>query len=389
MRRGALLSSIAALRWSGNVRTTLYRELRCLITGGHLRAGSRLPSTRMLARDLGISRNSVLAAFERLTAEGLIVSRHGSGSFVSRFAAGKKPHRAAIEHDPHLRVARRRETSEPRDVRPAAEHFPLDAWQRCMRAVANSLVAGDLHHDVAPALQCAIAEHLAATRGVRCDARQVAVFNTKREAIEFAMRVATDRGDAVASTDPDDLVELATVLGVRVVDRDATPQLMHCTSFAESRRDVLAIASRAHAWVLEDDAYGHFATDPTLYSGDRHGRVLYLGTFADVLHPVEIAFLVLPERLATSVRSGVSVFDQHVLAAFIAGGYLAAHMRRLRAMIAARREALLRDLCATGCEIIVRPLHIELRGDRDTTRIPLADLFPPNADAITGSRRIA
>ncbi len=372
MRRGVLLRQIASLRDDDSIRTSLYRELRHLITGGYLPAGARLPSSRTLASDLRVSRTSVVAAFERLIDEGLVVSRRGTGCFVNRLATVRTPVRAAAP-DPHLRTSRRAVLHRVDDVlRPATEHFPLEAWKGCMQSVARRMSMDSLRLDAAAELRSEISAHLAASRGVRCKPEQVAIFPTRDAALSAVFHATTDRGDRVVSTNE---------------QLDGPARVIHCISQpGAANRRLLDTAARWHSWVVEDDRSGELAGGTSLHALDRSGRVIFIGTFAGVLAPIEIAYVIVPETLAAAFPAGshgVSPFEQQVLARFMRDGHLTAHIRRMRAMCAARREALDGVLQARGFTLLARGHHLEIvLPASQKIVVNLAERLPPNVDDV-------
>lgn len=371
MKRGALLRQIAISRDGDSIRWSLYRELRRLITGGFLPAGARLPSSRTLAADVRVSRTSVVAAYERLLDEGLIVSRRGTGCFVNRLAATRTPLRACAP-DPHLRPSRRAIGNRIEEtLRPAIEHFPLEAWKACMQAVAKRMSM-----DGASELRSEIAAHLAASRGVRCRPEQVAMFPTRDAALAAVFHATTDPGDHIATNDA----------------LDGSARVIHCMrESGATQRTLLDTAARWHSWVVEDDRGGELGGGTSLHALDRSSRVIFVGTFADILAPIELAYVVVPEALAAALPAdahGVSPFEQQVLARFMSEGHLAAHIRRLRAMCAARREALSAALQSRGFTVIERALHVEIvlpQPATPTMVVSVAGPLPPNIDEVLAS----
>ncbi|MEM9556195.1 MAG: PLP-dependent aminotransferase family protein [Acidobacteriota bacterium] len=353
----------------------LHGLLRDALLSGALPAGSRLPSTRALAADLGLSRNTVTTAFDHLHDEGLIESRIGDGTYASRLlGAAAGPHRATRpkpevtpddppddRDDPSARSVSRRGRTIARSVLgrdpqrplpfalgvPALDAFPLRTWRRILTRRARSMTATDLAHGP-PAgderLRGLIARHLATARGVRCSAEQVLILPSAQLGLDLAGRVLLDPGDAVWIENPGYLgargafraagARLVPVPvdddGLRVDDAwrlDASARLAYVTPShqfplgasmsLERRLQLLAWAEEDQAWIVEDDYDSEYRYDgkpaQALQGLDRADRVLYLGTFSKVVFPaLRLAYLVVPERLIELFRAARFLLDGHV-----------------------------------------------------------------------------
>ncbi|WP_059439243.1 PLP-dependent aminotransferase family protein, partial [Anaeromyxobacter sp. PSR-1] len=374
-------------------------RIRDAILAGALAPGARLPSTRTLARDVGVSRNTVEQAFSQLDAEGLLVRRVGSGSVVALPAHARPAQRLARVQSagpgdaPRLshaaaRLVAARPRPEPLEVRPltpclpALREFPLHAWRRSVaRAWRDGAerVLGYAPVEGVAALRRAVQQHLAAARGVRCDWRQVLVYTSTQQALDAAARVLLGPGDAAWLEEPGYAGARAAVeaAGARTVPvpvdaegldvaageaRAPRARLAYVTPSHQyplgvtlspaRRRALLAWAARAGAWVLEDDYDSEFRYDSRpvacIQSIDEGGRVLHAGTFNKVMFPaLRLAFLVVPPPLVDAFAALRAATDGHVahltqvaMADFIAAGQLGAHVRRMRSLYAERRDAL-------------------------------------------------
>ena len=383
----------AAYRW-------LYGALREQILAGGLRPGARLPGTRELAAQYALSRGTVVAAFDQLQAEGYVEGSVGSGTRVSSVlpeellqvprATPRRP--AAAPRPPQRRVstyARRLETLPWMEVRPtrafranlpALDLFPVDLWaqlsaRRLRRATMSDLLGCD-PLGYGP-LRAAIAEYLAASRGVRCTAEQVIVVSGVQEALDLAARLLLDPGDRVAMEDPgyDGAAAVFCALGakidclplddegVRVPARTKHPvrlvyvtpahQFPLCTTMSLARRlQLLEWARTSGALLFEDDYDSEFRYSgkpvPALQGLDRGSSVLFAGSFSKVLFPsLRLGYLVVPEDLlprflaAKSVAGRSPLLEQAVLADFMAAGHFARHLRRMRQVYAERLAVLL------------------------------------------------
>jgi GntR family transcriptional regulator/MocR family aminotransferase len=382
----------------------LYESLRGAALSGRLAAGARLPATRALAADLGVSRNTVLNAYEQLLAEGYLVGRVGSGTFVAPNLPDDLLEARARPAEPRpgrtgrplsrrgavLASTRRSVTSRdgpPRAFRPgvpALDAFPHADWARLLRKHVRQelrdLLGGGEPAGYRP-LREAVAAHVGAARAVRCDAAQVVIVAGTQQALDLCARVLLDPGDAAWVEDPGYLGARGALLGagVRVVpvavDGEGldvadgvrrcpgarlcyvTPSHQYPLGVALSLPRRLALfewARRAGAWVIEDDYDSEFryAGRPlaSLQGQDRDGRVIYVGTFSKALFPaLRLGYLVAPPDLVDAFTAAKELADsfsphltQAVLADFLADGHFARHVRRMRALYAERQEALVR-----------------------------------------------
>jgi GntR family transcriptional regulator/MocR family aminotransferase len=248
---------------------------------------------------------------------------------------------------------------------------------RCWRSNGAALL-GYLPASGYPPLQAAIADHLAVARGVRCTSDQVMILNSAMQALDLIARVLVDRDDVAWIEDPcyPNLRAVVAMAGMRVVpiavdahglafDRVAltgdppalicvTPSCQYPTGVAMSlarRLALLRVAEQARAWIVEDDHQVEFAwaVRPVapIFALDRGARTLYTGTFSHTIFPsLRLAYLVLPRALIDVFHAVRRQLDDHthghqqaVLADFITGGHFSAHLRRMRALYASRRDA--------------------------------------------------
>ncbi|MEM7584727.1 MAG: PLP-dependent aminotransferase family protein [Acidobacteriota bacterium] len=380
----------------------VYLRIRELILDGTLPRGARLPSTRALATELALSRNTVLGAVEQLVAEGYLVSRVGDGTYVAAdipedWESPRRPRRrgpSAQPETPRLseRGERIRSTPIGRDsteVRPftvgmpAIDEFPWAIWNRLWTRRSRDLDRAYLCYGD-PAgyrpLREAIAAYLNAGRGVRCEADQVIVVSSSQQALDIAARVLIDPGDAAWLEDPGYLGARGALAaagarivpvpvdehGLRVADGrrragdarlvSVTPSHQYPAGVTMSlarRLELLDWAADRGAWVLEDDydSEFRFVGPPlaALQGLDRAGRVIYIGTFTKVIYPsLRLAYVVTPPGLLDALVAARAFVDRHsptlpqvVLSDFMAGGHFASHVRRMRSVYRDRRQCLL------------------------------------------------
>jgi GntR family transcriptional regulator/MocR family aminotransferase len=375
----------------------VYRTLRSHILGGRLGPGARLPSARSLAADLGVSRNTVETAFLQLAAEGYIVRRTGSGTYVAHSLPEVAPfrprHAAGIAGGPPglarrgRRIAELGTTEIERDTQTGpcdsdVDGFPAVTWNRILarrarRAGREALLPADSAG--VPELRRAIAEHLALTRGVRAEPEQVVVVNGTQQGVDLVARLLLDPGAPAAVEEPGYPSAWAALVaaGARVrtlpVDGEGlqtvrlaarrSPTLVYVTpshqyplgvTMSLARRlSLLRWAAAERAWIVEDDydSEFHYEGRPlaALQGLDPAGRTIYIGTFNKVLFPgIRLAYLVVPPNLTDAFAAGRRLLDgfsppltQLALAEFLVRGHFAAHLRQARAVYSARRDVLL------------------------------------------------
>jgi len=435
LRRGSALLIALDARSTEPLHRQVYDGVREAIVSGRLAAGVQVPSSRWLADSLGVSRTTVLGAFDQLVAEGYIVGVVGSGSYVAQQlpdhvlevpSAPVIPETRAGRAAPLAdRVARLRESPRaPAHVSggspafrlgvPPVDRFPLPVWSRLAAARVRALETAQLYHGAArgtEALRTAIVTHHAAARGVRCTPEQVIVVSSAQEAMDLAYRVTLNPGDAAWFEDPgywsaqgalvgagarivpvpvdacglDVAYGIAAEPGARLVYVTPSHQFpTGVTLSLERRRALLAWAGRCEAWVLEDDydsEYRYTGRPLTALQGlDAADRVIYVGTFNKTVFPaLRLAYLVLPPGLvdaALTVRAQgaqhAPTLDQGILTDFLVGGYYARHVRAMRVVCRERRDALI--------EAAEREAAGLLRIERPETGLHVVAWLPPGVD---------
>ncbi|MGE5243425.1 MAG: PLP-dependent aminotransferase family protein [Betaproteobacteria bacterium] len=381
----------------------LYEKLRRQILSGAFSAGQQIPSSRILAADLHVSRNTVMNAIEQLIAEGYLEGEAGTGTFVTGVvpedmtsvdrAASRPPQRAPRTprwSEFGARLAPLNPRPEiwqvpPAPFRPgvpAFDRFPLDIWTRLANRRWRSRSVDVLNYGD-PAgylpLRRAIVDHMTIARGIRATPEQVIVVGGAQQGIELAARLLLDPGDSVWMEEPGYggmrgalQCQGATLVPVAVdesglnvqqgIARAPQAKMAYVTpshqfprgvTMSLSRRlELLNWAEKADAWIVEDDYDSEFRFSgrpiPALQGLDPHDRVIYVGTFTKVLFPsARLGYLVVPPDLvdrfavakATVDRQSATP-DQAVLADFIDGGHFARHIRRMRTLYLERADAL-------------------------------------------------
>jgi GntR family transcriptional regulator/MocR family aminotransferase len=428
----------------------IYGELRRVILDGALPAGARLPATRDLAVELGISRNTVMAAFEQLVAEGYLEGRVGAGTYVTaslpdellhagRSASRRErdggagprpavPGAAALSARGRALAAtavttRRAGVASPafRMGNPDTSQFPFDEWARIVARLWRTPGEGLLRYGD-PAgylpLRRAIAEHLAVARAVRCTPEQVIVVSGSQQALDLAARVLLDPGDGVLFEDPGYLGARAalTAAGARIipvpVDADGAvidaagrvhARAMYITPSHQfplgvtmplgRRLAVLDWAARSRAWIIEDDydSEYRYAGRPhaALQGLDDAGRVIYVGTFSKVLFPsLRLGYLVVPPALAPAFIAAREISDRHPPA--VEQAALAEFVERGHLARHIRRmRALYADRQALLLELAARQLAGLLEVEPCTTGLHLVGWLPEGVDDADAADRAA
>ncbi len=337
-----------------------------------------MPSSRMLAEQFGISRTTVLLAYERLIADGLLETRPAQGTFVvPRPIAAPTLTLVSGGDDGDQPVADRK------IWRPDPALFPLVRWRVLMRQALDHLGADSgLHHQTGePALRKAVAAWMSSSRAVAVSPDQIIVADSRQQAMHIASHIILRPGNRVVVEDPCEEMTHATFDDARAdivrvpVDTDGLctdklprdgATLVHVSP--EHQRPLGAVLSmpRRHAlleWakrtgtlVLEDDCQGelHYGSKrlPLLASLDQHDQVMLLGSFAGTLGPwVRMAYLAVPRRLAVGasiasrmIGCGSGRVEQAALAELMQGGCYARHVHRASKVYATRRDALVSAL---------------------------------------------
>jgi GntR family transcriptional regulator/MocR family aminotransferase len=380
------------------VNRQIYQLIREAILGQTLPVGLQLPSSRDLARELAMSRNTVTYAYEQLLAEGYLESRAGAGTFVADTAPDQIPEtveRNVALTDPSgkselsARGAMLTRQAGVSDKQwgafmpgiPDVTRFPHKVWSRLQnkhwrKAQAEMLTYGP-GAGYGP-LREAIAEYLRISRSVNCNASQILITTGIHQSIDTVVKLLGEHGDSAWVEDPCywGTRSVLKSLGIEAVpipvDQEGMrmrlanlrrPPRFICTTpshqyplgmvMSLSRRRMLLEYAAAHkVWVIEDDYDSEFRYGgrplASLQGMDTHDRVLYMGTFSKIMFPgLRIGFLVVPEALAGAFTTGMAelyrsgqVFLQATLADFMAEGHFASHIRKMRVLYAERLQLL-------------------------------------------------
>jgi len=383
------------LRGDAPLHRRLYHALKATIRQGRVAPAARLPSTRELAADLRVSRNTVMLAYEQLLAEGYVTTRDRAITSVAAplpapALAGSAPRRSAAVASVSMYARRLLRRLDPPAFRPglrydfrygepAIDDFPRAIWRRLVtaRARAGRATLGYTAPAGSPTLRAALAEYLKRARGVDCDAERIVITSGSQQAFDLAARVLLDPGDVVVVEEPHYPgvtipfeaagarlarvpVDGGGVQTHRLPRRARVAYVTPCHQFPtgvimplQRRLALLAWAARAGSWIIEDDYVSEFRYEghplEALQALDRDGRVIYVGTFSKTLFPaLRVGYLVLPSDLVppfTAAKWAADRFSatstQEALADFMTSGQFERYLRRAGKRNAARRRALI------------------------------------------------
>lgn len=373
----------------------IYRQIRLAVRDGRLTEGQKLPSSRALAKLLGVSRNTVCSAYDLLKAELIISVRTGAAPRIVRHAPIKAQtmSRRLMPRKVSLSRRGRQICENPREGYrvneggmlesgiPALDVFPRDAWARSLRKSSRSLTAADVHYrNIAglPDLRQQLAVYLAEARGVVGDPEQILIVTSTQGSLAILSRCLADQGDRVLTEEPGYLGARGAftsngldVKAMHVDNEGAVPpsaekpfnsKLIYLTPSHQfplghvmslSRRLAFIEYARANASLILEDDY-----DSEFLFGDRPiaslqglalgSEVVYLGTFAKTMLPgIRLAYMVVPDTLSDKLTQAIrntgimaSVPVQAAMADFIATGQYRAHLKKIRFIYQSRGAAL-------------------------------------------------
>jgi GntR family transcriptional regulator / MocR family aminotransferase len=377
-------------------------QVRRAILERRLAPGQKLPSSRLMAAELGCARGTILLAMDQLVAEGYVVAQAASGLSVAanlpdEMLVSPKVDRRSVPAVSAPVLSRRTSSAlaaqaieETFDDSPIAfptgqpdRAFPFALWAKLLEQEWRKpswAIAGALHPFGHPGLRDAIAAYLGLARGFSCEGAAVVVTSGMRQSLSLFARLILDAGQEAWIEEPGfigtrEAMAMAEVKAVPVPIDDqgfsVEAALKHAprarlavvapshqfpigTVLSLQRRlELLSWAGRTGSWIAEDDFDGEYRYGgrplAPLRALDRTGRVAYLGSFSKLLFPaLRLSYIVLPaslapvaERIMTGTAARASLLGQGALARFIADGHLAAHLRRTRLLYAGRQQALL------------------------------------------------
>ncbi len=411
---GALLAGFNVERES---KVPIYRQLdaslRRLIMDGTLTAGQKLPSTRDLANDLGVSRITVKSVYEQLVSEGFARAQAGAGTFISdgldfeatpkiRHPRHKiKPPKIEISERARAIMAtkasvRHGETDPFRPGVPALDLFPVKVWSKYLLDAATS----DARHNMSygevqgnPALRQSIAKHLNDARGMQVDPDQIVITSGAQQAFVLIAFVLLNKGDTVWYENPGHIAgrDVMKIMGAKVapvpIDEEGmdlqhaikthpTPAIIFTTPSHQQplgttmslvrRLSLLNYAQENNAWIIEDDYDSEFRYRgrplPALSALDSERRVFYVGTFSkSMFSAIRTGYIVVPPALVDTFAKARNLLGQsssaiveQALSQFIDDGRFVEHIRKMRRVYRERRDILF-DCLTQDCADTLDP----------------------------------
>lgn len=396
-----------------SLRDPLHRQLvnalRKLILSGALQKSERLPSIRAMSAQLKLSRNTVVAAYDQLAAEGFIVSKPNAGVWVADTGALGKiekirsitPNHPAFSNRGRLMTSQPRVRSLPGNVSfhpgtPETSLFPFKTWGQILRRKSTS-GGEDLfgYHSLGGlrSLRENIAHYLASSRGVRCSADQIIITTGGQAALDILARILLDNGDLVWIEEPGFLGARSVfeASGARLVnlpvDKNGwhisaepfenpkmiylTPSCQHplgVTMSLEKRLQFLEIAHSNNSWIIEDDYDGEYTFRgdplPAMQGLIDNEKVIYVGTFAKTLFPgLRIGYFIAPKEIASAAKTVLNFTGQYpplilqaTLAEFMSRGYFFTHLNKMRRLYLQRRSLFL-ELADSHIGNYLKPLN--------------------------------
>ncbi|MBP2155295.1 GntR family transcriptional regulator/MocR family aminotransferase [Erwinia rhapontici] len=390
---------------NGKIKEQFYSVIKELILNGQLQTGKKLPSSRTFSEMMSISRNSVLAGLERLTDEGYLIAKQGSGTYVASIIPDEVMHsqpqasylpasldKGSPDINPHMQVMRNIwDETQPcsgqnltfnigvgcRDL------FPHELWGRQLGRTWRQFRHQDGKLNELQGfkpLRQAISKYVCTTRGLHCTEQQILIVNGTQQAMNLAAQVLLQKGDEVWLDEPgyDGALGAFTAMGAtlrpvisdnngmdvaygirhwpkaKLIFTSPSHQFPLGGTLSLSRRlALLEWAAENNMWIFEDDYNSEFRYTgqpiQALQGLDKHQRVIYAGTFSKMMFPgFHLGFLVVPEHLVASFNiakyyadTRTSYLEQTILAAFISEGHYARHVRRVRKACHERQQVMI------------------------------------------------
>jgi GntR family transcriptional regulator/MocR family aminotransferase len=375
----------------------LYNAIRTSILDGSLAPSSRLPASRELARELGLSRNTALTVYEQLLAEGYVFSRQGSGTFVvettpDSFLSTANPPIGAEGEKRNAELSERgsallhHASASPKQWGafipgvPDVNAFPHHIFSKIQARISRRPTPQQLTYSNqggSPELQQALVEYLRVARSVRCSPEQILITEGIHQAIDLVTRMLCNPGDDVWIEEPGywGIRNILRMNDVNICPREVdeagmvppehqtdAPRLIFVTPSHQyplgpvmslaRRQHLLALARHGRSWIVEDDYDSEFRFSgqpiPALQGLEADAPVIYIGTFSKTLYPaLRLGYVVLPTPLVSALKTahaelyrGGHLLIQTALAQFIQEGHYTAHIRRMRLLYAKRRAFL-------------------------------------------------
>ncbi|MBP3039117.1 PLP-dependent aminotransferase family protein [Bacillaceae bacterium Marseille-Q3522] len=371
-----------------NVTQQVYEQIRRSILSKELKEKQRLPSTRELAANIGVSRNTVIEAYDQLLFEGYLIVKPRSGTYVAEGAALKVTEETGntetLFHEPSAEKPSAANVIDFRAGNPAMDHFPRKKWGKIASDIckdATDEVFGYSNPFGEEALRKVLASYLSRTRGVRCHPKQIVITSGATQGLFLLTMLLAKDGNYVAVEDPvtDEMRTIFSYAGaeVRPIKTDSwgivpekLPQKekpgfvfvipshqfpLGITLPIQRRIKLVEYARHMNCYLIEDDYDSEFTYEGTpVFSiqGLEQERVIYVGTFSKILSPaLRVGYVILPYPLLEKFQQlkwfsdrHTSSLEQLTMARFIEEGFLDQHVRRMKKIYQKRRKTLVKAL---------------------------------------------
>ncbi|WP_413380860.1 PLP-dependent aminotransferase family protein [Alkalihalobacillus sp. 1P02AB] len=361
----------------------VYQHIRQLILSEQLTGQSRLPSTRELANQIGVSRNTVLAAYEQLLYEGYIYMKEKSGTYVTPGIALQMESPKVVEVlNEQQRI--QEEIIDFRAAHPAMDHFPRRVWGKLVKEICYDIdnqIFGYGNPSGDEKLQISLANYLLRTRGVKCHPNQIVITSGATQGLYLITRLLDGKENSIAVEDPvtDEMRGIFLQAGAKVLPipmdeegivpgklpRNYAPNFIFVipshqfptgiTLSIQRRIQLVEYAREMGCYIVEDDYDSEFTYEGTAVSSMQSldsNKVIYVGTFSKILSPaIRIGYVVLPPALIKPFQTlkwyadrHTSTIEQLAMVRFIEEGYLDQHIRKMKRIYKRRRAALVKEL---------------------------------------------
>ncbi|WP_406654073.1 PLP-dependent aminotransferase family protein [Bacillus cereus] len=364
----------------------VYHQIREQILNGELQSGEKLPATRELSSELGVSRNVILEAYDQLFSEGFLVTRQGAGTFIAEGAYLEQRKKSTLIDSLHWCEETNKESNiiNFRSGIPALDLFPRKGWAKLSHTIWNETHPSTFGYDIPqgrPELRKVLSRYLLKTRGVFCHPEQLVITSGATQALTLVSKLLLSSGDEVLIEDPitNDIQTIfknsgAFLSPIPVDDNGMNTSLLPAnknpkfifitpshqfplggTLPIQRRVQLVNYSRKTNCYLIEDDYDSEFRYEGSPVSslqGLDPERVIYIGSFSKILSPsLRMGYLVLPSHLVEKCRRVKWFSDLHtpslnqlILANFIAEGYLERHIMKMKKIYKNRRDFLIQQL---------------------------------------------
>lgn len=362
----------------------VYEQLRQYILNGDVRMDEKLPSTRELGSSLGVSRNIILEVYDQLVAEGYLVVRPRSGTYVAPGSLFQNHTIEELVNKSKPNTQTYQDIIDFKAATPAMDQFPRKVWGRLAKDVcydSPDSIFGYHTSDGLPELKEEICRYILRTRGVVSQPHQIMITSGATQALSLITDILIQHNKSVAVEDPvtDEMRTIFSYAGAELtpipvddkginpdyLSKDSPPAFifvlpshqfpMGVTLTIQRRIQLIEYARQHNCYIVEDDYDSEFTYEGTpvhSVQGLDPERVIYVGTFSKILSPgLRIGYVVLPTSLIERFKTLKWYTDRHhssleqlILTRFMKEGYFDRHIRKMKRIYKQRREALVNNL---------------------------------------------